>query len=72
MSPGELLITALVVIGLIMAAGVAYFLPTIIAVRQNHHLTAAIALVNLVFGFTVIGWVVALCMALVPPRREGA
>lgn len=37
-----------------------YVLPTIIAVIQNHPKAAPIALVNLLLGWTCIGYVVAL------------
>lgn len=46
-----------------------YFLPTIIAGRSRHPRTAGIFVVNLVFGCTVIGWVVALVWALSPPLQ---
>jgi len=37
-----------------------YFLPAIIAALRRHHNQNAIFLTNLFFGWTVIGWVVAL------------
>lgn len=37
-----------------------YFLPTIIAFQRNHHNQLPILLVNLLFGASVIGWIVAL------------
>jgi hypothetical protein len=41
-----------------------YFLPTIIAFARNKRDTAAILLLNLLLGWTVIGWVVALVWAV--------
>lgn len=48
-----------------------YFLPTIIAwARKNHAMS--IFLTNLFFGWTVIGWVVALVMAFWSNNRKTA
>lgn len=46
-----------------------YFLPTAAAIVGNHRAFQAIFILNLVFGWTVIGWVVALGWAL---RRNPA
>jgi hypothetical protein len=43
---------------------VMYFLPTIIAVARSKRDTAAILLLNLFLGWSVIGWVVALIWAV--------
>jgi hypothetical protein len=49
----------------LMAIGVVmYFLPTIIAVIQHRSNVAAIAVINALLGWSFIGWVVALVMAL--------
>ncbi|GLR88457.1 superinfection immunity protein [Bradyrhizobium iriomotense] len=40
-----------------------YFFPTIIAVFRGHHNTLAIFLLNLLLGWTFIGWVGALVWA---------
>ncbi len=37
-----------------------YFLPTVVAVARGHHNSGSISLVNLLLGWTFIGWVVAL------------
>lgn len=37
-----------------------YFLPFLIAWRRGHRNETPIGLVNLIFGWTVIGWIVAL------------
>lgn len=37
-----------------------YFLPTLIAGVRNHHNFGPVLLVNLLLGWTVIGWIVAL------------
>jgi Superinfection immunity protein len=41
-----------------------YITPTIVALDRKHRQTAPIAAINLFFGWTVIGWVVALAWSL--------
>ncbi|HUV71090.1 MAG TPA: superinfection immunity protein [Terracidiphilus sp.] len=41
-----------------------YFLPAIVAAARHTHNATAILLLNLFFGWTVIGWCVALLMAI--------
>jgi len=48
--------------GLLFCAGL-YFLPAIIAAVRHTHNSGGILLVNLFFGWTLIGWIVALVMA---------
>jgi hypothetical protein len=48
---------------------VLYFLPTIIALL-GHRLTAPIVVVNLILGWTLIGWVVVLVVACWPDRAN--
>ena len=43
---------------------VMYFLPSILAFARNKRDTAAIVLLNLFLGWTMIGWVVALVWAV--------
>ena len=50
------------IIGLIMLAGL-YFAPSLVAWGRKNH-TSAIFALNLFLGWTVVGWVVALVMAL--------
>jgi len=49
-----------------------YFLPTLQAASRHHHNAAAIFVINLFLGWTLIGWVVALAMAArsVPPPPD--
>jgi hypothetical protein len=49
--------------------GLCYLLPTVIAELRRHHQRGAIAVVNILLGWTVIGWVVALAMACSAVRR---
>lgn len=40
-----------------------YFLPTIIAANRKNKFTKSIFIINLFFGWTVIGWILAMAMA---------
>ena len=44
---------------------IAYFLPTIIAVLRKHKNWLAIFIVNILVGWTFIGWVVALVWSVI-------
>lgn len=46
-----------------------YMLPGFIAWRRKHHNTMAITLVNLLIGWTVLGWIGALIWAFVDSRE---
>jgi len=48
----------------VLCAGLLYFLPWLIAFGRGHKNTTAIFVVNLFFGWTFIGWVVALIWAV--------
>jgi len=52
--------TSLVIIPLVL---VIYFLPTIVAGWHRHHNSSAICALNLLLGWTFLGWVVALVWA---------
>ena len=41
-----------------------YFLPAIIAAARQTHNATAILLLNLFLGWTIVGWLVALLMAI--------
>jgi hypothetical protein len=48
-----------------------YFFPTLIAVGREHHNSLAIFAVNLLFGWSVIGWFWAFIWSLtaIPSRK---
>ena len=46
-----------------------YFGPTIIAGIRKHRQLAAIGAVNLLLGWTVIGWIAAFVWSLVSPTQ---
>jgi hypothetical protein len=48
---------------LIIVALVLYFLPTIIARNRYHHQGSAIFVLNVLLGWTALGWVLALVWA---------
>ncbi|MGD1038437.1 MAG: superinfection immunity protein [Roseiarcus sp.] len=53
---------------------VLYFAPSIIALMRGHLSAAAIFVLNLVFGWTFIGWIIALIWSLTgnTARNRGA
>ena len=46
------------------------FLPTLIALIRGHDNTFAIFLTNLLLGWTVIGWIIALIWSFTAIRRR--
>jgi Superinfection immunity protein len=44
-----------------------YFLPSILAKGRNHHNVGAVFVINLLLGWTLLGWVVALAWAFTTP-----
>ena len=48
---------------LVLLAGL-YFLPFLIATQRKHHQQNSILILNLFLGWTFIGWVIALAMAV--------
>lgn len=46
-----------------------YLLPAYLAYTHDHHNTVAIFALNLLLGWTLIGWVAALVWALTKPPR---
>ena len=48
-----------------------YFIPTIVAFSRGHHNAGSILVINLFFGWTGIGWIVSLAMALSHVQRTG-
>ena len=49
-----------------------YLLPTTIAANRKHNNTAPIFLVNLLLGWTFLGWVIALVWAMTNNVRAAA
>lgn len=59
----QILTLIMIAIGVIIAALI-YALPTILAFRRQHPNRWFIAVLNIVFGYTLLGWLVALVWAL--------
>lgn len=55
----------------LLIGAVVYFLPTIIAFSREHRNAVKICLVNLLLGWTVLGWLVVLIWALTNNLAEG-
>ena len=53
-----------------VALSLTYFLPTTIALVRGHFSTFAIFLVNLIFGWTFVGWCVALIWSFTGNTRN--
>jgi hypothetical protein len=47
-----------------------YFLPALVAILRGHHSWPAIAILDLLLGWSVIGWIIALIWSLTGVRRE--
>lgn len=62
LSPGGGLVVLLISLA-------AYFLPWIIAGTRHHHQLGAIALTNVLLGWTVLGWVAALIWSATAVRE---
>ena len=45
-----------------------YFLPTIMAIKRKSPHTAAVVIINFLFGFTLVGWIIALVLASKQPQ----
>jgi len=54
----------------LLLVAAAYFLPTVIAMARGHLSAAAIFAVNLLFGWLILGWVVALVWSLTGNTRK--
>jgi len=55
---------------LIVLAILLYFLPSIIALLRQHHQKGAVFAINLLLGWTLIGWAVSLAMAMSAKRQS--
>lgn len=55
-------------IGFVFLAGL-YLLPTLIGWGRGVHDLGMVAVLNILLGWTLVGWVVALALALRTPRQ---
>lgn len=56
-----------IMLGLVLLVGLIalYFLPSIIANNRNHKNTEAITVLNLLTGWTFLGWIICLIWAII-------
>jgi len=47
-----------------------YFVPTIVANAREHHNSGAITILNLLLGWTLLGWIIALVWAATAVRQK--
>jgi len=71
-SDGEHLLTIVVVFSLLICSVYLYFVPSIIARERGHRNARAIFWLNLLFGWTLLGWAGAMIWAVInsSPREE--
>lgn len=55
---------------LLLVMLVLYFLPSFVAAARNHHNGWSIFVVNLFFGWTLLGWVICLAWSVSCVRRQ--
>jgi len=58
-------------LGFIIVASL-YLLPSIVAYRRKHPQQNAIFLVNVLFGWSIIGWIIPMIWAVTAPKRIDA
>lgn len=57
---------------LLASLAVAYFLPSIVGAARHVPNIGSVVVINVLLGWTVIGWIISLAMAArsVPPQRQ--
>lgn len=61
-----------VILGLTIIAGLCfYFLPSVIAIHRGANCRAAIFFLNLIFGWTIVGWLATVIWAAKQHVRSG-
>lgn len=63
-SPLQVVLTVLIWAAVVVVSIGVYFLPTIIAVSRGIPNEASVAVINVFLGWTFLGWVIALAMAV--------
>jgi len=53
-------------------ASIGYFLPILVAAARDHPSAMAIAALNVLLGWTLLGWIIALVWSLTAAGRGGA
>jgi hypothetical protein len=61
-------VLAVLIMPLVVLAGVLYLLPTVVAVARGHRRLLGVALINILLGWTLLGWLLALAWACLGGR----
>jgi hypothetical protein len=69
-TPGFILGSMVIGLLFIVIVIAMYVLPTVVAMLRKHRQLPAIALVNILFGWSVIGWVAAMIWSLTTPQPQ--
>ena len=56
---------------LFLVAAVVYFAPSAVAAARNHQQRGAIITLNVLLGWTLLGWIAALVWAMTAVRKPG-
>ena len=54
---------------IIMTLFIMYWLPTIIAIARQAHSALGVFILNLLLGWTILGWIIALVWSLAAENR---
>jgi len=65
-------IPALVAVVLLIGMIAMYFLPWLVARSRQHHNRTAIGVMNLLLGWTFLGWIAALVWAFAKPASQAS
>lgn len=57
-------------VGALVVLGFFYFLPTMVALSRRHQNGVAIFALNLLLGWTFLGWVIALIWSLTVVQKQ--
>lgn len=57
---------------LLVLSAALYLIPTLVAVLRKHHQVGAIVAINILLGWTFLGWVVALALSLSAKRAPAS
>lgn len=62
--------SAIAILMMLAVGAVVYFLPMMVAIGRRHHQVGAIIILNLLLGWTLLGWIGALVWAATQVRRR--
>lgn len=54
---------------LLIIIGISYFIPSVVALVRSHHNVGAIIALNVLLGWTIIGWIAGFVWALTNPPK---